>query len=183
LCPAGLFPAKNHPENEIREKKFNSNLNMTIMKKYSFLLIIMLSLVFSECKADNPADPETKSTAANSVVQLSNESFKKMIFNYEINKEWKFEGNRPAIIDFYADWCGPCRQLSPLVEEIAKEYSGKIDVFKVDTEKDRMLAQKLGITGLPTLLFIPAKGKPQITVGVLPKESLVKAINEILLIK
>jgi len=156
---------------------------MMIMKKYSFLLIIMLSLVFSECKADNPADPETKSTAANSVVQLSNESFKKMIFNYEINKEWKFEGNRPAIIDFYADWCGPCRQLSPLVEEIAKEYSGKIDVFKVDTEKDRMLAQKLGITGLPTLLFIPAKGKPQITVGVLPKESLVKAINEILLIK
>ena len=106
-----------------------------------------------------------------------------MVFNYELNKEWKYEGNKPAIIDFYADWCAPCRQLSPLVEEIAKEYSGKIDVFKVDTDKERNLAQKLGITGLPTLLFIPATGKPQITMGALPKESLVKAINEILLIK
>jgi len=165
------------------EKIINNKLNMTVMKKCFFLLIIMLSLVFNECRADNPADPGTKSTAANSVVQLSNDSFKKMIFNYEINKEWKFEGNRPAIIDFYADWCAPCRQLSPLVEEIAKEYSGKIDVFKVDTEKERMLAQKLGVTGLPTLLFVPVKGKPQITMGALPKESLVKAINEILLIK
>ena len=156
---------------------------MIIMKKYSFLLIIMLSLVFKECMAANPDDTGTKSTVANSVVQLTNDSFKKLVFDYEINKEWKFEGTRPAIIDFYADWCAPCRQLSPLVEEIAREYSGKIDVFKVDTEKERILAQKLGITGLPTLLFIPAKGKPQITMGALPKESLVEAINKILLIK
>jgi thioredoxin 1 len=156
---------------------------MIAMKKYSFFLIIMLSLVFSECKADNPAGSGIKSTTDYSVIQLTNDSFKKMVFNYEINKEWKFEGKKPAIIDFYADWCAPCRQLSPLVEEIAKEYSGKIDVFKVDTEKEKVLAQKLGITGLPTLLFIPAKGKPQITMGALPKESLIKAINEILLIK
>jgi thioredoxin 1 len=164
-------------------KKINNNINMKKMKKYFSLLLIILPLFFMECKADNPADPGIKSATTGSVIHLTDDSFKKMVFNYEKNIDWKYEGNRPAIIDFYADWCAPCRQLSPVVEEIAKEYSGKIDIFKVDTEKERMLAQKLGITGLPTLLFIPAKGKPQVTMGVLPKESLVKAINEILLVK
>ena len=153
------------------------------MNKYTVLSIIMFSLILNECKAGNPDDRVTKSTAANSVVQLTNDSFKKVVFNYDINKEWKFEGNKPAIIDFYADWCPPCRQLSPLVEEIAKEYAGKIDVYKVDTDKETALAQALGITNLPTLLFIPAKGKPQVTMGAMPKDNLVKAINEILLIK
>lgn len=153
------------------------------MKKYIPILTILLTLVFSECKADNPADPGTKSTADNNVIQLSDDGFKKMIFNYEVNKEWKFEGSKPAIIDFYADWCAPCRQLSPIVEEIAKEFKDKINVYKVDTEKEKLLAQKLGITGLPTLLFIPAKGNPQVTMGALPKEDLLNAINEILLIK
>lgn len=157
---------------------------MMIMKKYFFLLIIMLSLVFNECKADKPvSEPMTAKSGNNQVVQMTNETFKKMVFNYEANKEWKFEGSKPAIIDFYADWCPPCRQLSPLVEEIAKEYSGRIDVYKVDTDKETTLAQALGITNLPTLLFIPAKGKPQMTMGALPKENLVKAINEILSIK
>jgi len=106
-----------------------------------------------------------------------------VIFNYEAGSEWKYAGKRPAIIDFYADWCAPCRQLSPLVEEIAKEYSGKIDVYKVDTDKENVLSQKLGITGLPTLVFIPVEGKPQITMGALPKETLVKAINDILKVR
>jgi thioredoxin len=88
-----------------------------------------------------------------------------------------------VIIDFNASWCPPCRQLSPIVEEIAKEYSGKIVVYKVDTDKEQQLAQSMGVTGLPTLLFIPVKGKPQLSVGFIPKETLVKAINEVLLIK
>ena len=83
-------------------------------------------------------------TTGNAVVPMTNETFKKVVFNYDENKEWKFEGNKPAIIDFYADWCPPCRQLSPLVEEIAKEYSGRIDVYKVDTDKEKTLAQALG---------------------------------------
>jgi thioredoxin len=106
-----------------------------------------------------------------------------MVFNYEVNKEWKYEGSKPAIIDFYADWCGPCRQLSPVVEEIAKEYAGKIVVYKVDTDKEKILSQSLGITGLPTLLFIPAQGSPQMSMGAIPKEGLIKAINEVLLVK
>jgi thioredoxin len=161
-----------------------NKINLSKMKKYFFLLIIMLPLIFNECKADKPANASITGTSGNNVViQMTNETFKKIIFNYEVSKEWKYEGSKPAIIDFYADWCPPCRQLSPLVEEIAKEYSGKIDVYKVDTDKETTLAQALGITNLPTLLFIPAKGKPQVTMGAIPKDSLVKAINEILLIK
>ena len=117
------------------------------------------------------------------IIYLTNESFKKMVFDYSVNKEWKYEGTKPAIIDFYADWCSPCRQLAPIIAEIAKEYSGKIIVYKVDTEKEKILAQSLGITSLPTLLFIPAKGSPQASMGSLPKESLVKIINDVLLIK
>ena len=152
------------------------------MNKYFPIIIIGMILLFSDCKADRRPGPTAVSEIAGegSVKTLTNDSFKELIFNYDINKEWKFEGERPAIIDFYADWCPPCRQLSPLVEEIAKEYSGKIDVYKVDTDKEQLLAQTLGITSLPTLLFIPAEGPPQGTMGALPRESLVSAINEIL---
>jgi thioredoxin 1 len=114
---------------------------------------------------------------------LTTESFKKMVFNYDRNKEWKYEGDKPAIIDFYADWCAPCRQLSPIVEEISKEYAGKIVVYKVDTDKERALAQSLGISGLPTLLFIPADGQPRLSMGFLSKDSLVKGVNEFLHVK
>ncbi|OFY59874.1 MAG: thiol reductase thioredoxin [Bacteroidetes bacterium GWF2_41_9] len=140
-------------------------------------------MFFINCRSENPAVAVSKGDRASSVVILTNDSFKKLVFNYELNKEWKYEGDIPAIIDFYADWCAPCRQLSPLVEEIAKEYKGKIVVYKVDTEKEKALSQSMGITGLPTLLFIPAEGQPRLSMGALPKESLVKAVNEILLVK
>jgi thioredoxin 1 len=153
------------------------------MKKYIWFLIVVFPLMFNECKAGVPDDPSAKKSDGTTVTQLTEETFKKMIFNYDKNKEWKFEGNKPVIIDFYADWCPPCRQLSPLVEEIAKEYAGKINVYKVNTDKERILSQEIGITNLPTLLFIPAQGKPQVTMGAIPKESLIKAINDILLIK
>jgi thioredoxin len=153
------------------------------MKRKIFLSVIVASLFFINCRSENPASADSKAGAGSTVVMLNNESFKKLIFNYEVNKEWKYEGEKPAIIDFYADWCAPCRQLSPLVDEIAKEYKGKIVVYKVDTEKEKTLSQSIGITGLPTLLFIPAEGQPRISMGALPKESLVKAINEILLVK
>jgi thioredoxin 1 len=117
------------------------------------------------------------------VINLTNDQFKQIVFNYDKNKEWKYEGKIPAIIDFYASWCPPCRQLSPLVEEVAKEYSGKIVVYKVDTDKEQVLSQHLGITGLPTLLFIPVKGDPETSMGFIPKETIVKTINSVLLNK
>ena len=153
------------------------------MKKKIFLSVIITSLFFINCKSENPASAKSEGGAGSSVIMLDNAAFKKLVFNYEVNKEWKYEGDKPAIIDFYADWCAPCRQLSPLVDEIAKEYAGKIIVYKVDTEKERALSQSIGITGLPTLLFIPAEGKPQVSMGLLPKESLIKAVNDILLVK
>jgi len=157
---------------------------MTIKMKRIFLLTGMIvSLMVQDILAENSMVNEPGTAAAGNIVYLTNDTFKKLVFNYTVNKDWKYEGTKPAIIDFYADWCGPCRQLSPIVEELAKEYSGKIVVYKVNTDKESLLAQNLGITSLPTLLFIPAKGKPQLTMGALPKATLVKAIEEILLIK
>jgi thioredoxin len=148
------------------------------MKKKVFLLVVISSLFIINCKSENPVSKTPGNESGSAVIQLNSEVFKKVIFNYDINKEWKYEGSKPAIIDFYADWCAPCRQLSPLVDEVAKEYAGKIVVYKVNTEEEIM-----GISGLPTLLFIPVKGKPSVSMGLVPKESLVKAINEVLLIK
>lgn len=153
------------------------------MKRKILLSLLVSSLFFITCKSENRNSSDGAKEGNTTVVQLSNETFKSMIFNYDVNKEWKYEGSKPAIIDFYADWCGPCRQLSPMVEAIAKEYEGKIIVYKVDTEKERVLAQNMGISGLPTLLFIPAQGSPQMSMGLIPKESLIKAINEVLLIQ
>lgn len=124
-----------------------------------------------------------KSSVSGEVETLTNEQFKKKIFNYEVNKEWKFEGDMPVIIDFYADWCGPCRILGPRVEAIAKQYAGKIRVYKVNTDEEQLLSQTFGITGLPTLLFIPMKGQPQASSGLVSKEDLVKAVNNVLLVK
>jgi thioredoxin len=153
------------------------------MKKTILLLVVIISFISTNCSAGNPDNKVINSGNNVIVLQLTNEAFKKNIFNYEVNKEWKYEGSKPVIIDFYADWCPPCRQLSPLVEEIAKEYAGKIIVYKVNTDKEVILAQSLGISNLPTLLYIPAKGKPQVTLGLIPKEDIVKTINEILMQK
>lgn len=155
------------------------------MKKFVFLLSAGLVLLLSNCNAGSPvrASEKTASAESDAVKSMTNEMFKQKIFNYTVNKEWKYEGNLPSIIDFYATWCGPCRMLSPRVEEIAKEYAGKIVVYKVDTDQEPVLAQSLGIQNLPTLLFIPVKGQPKVTMGAVPKETLVKAVNEVLLVK
>ncbi len=116
----------------------------------------------------------------NGVIHLTKESFKTEIFNYEANKEWKYNGNLPAIVDFYADWCGPCKMLAPVLEELQKEYGGKIQVYKVDTQKERELASVFGIRSLPTIVFIPANGEPQAAMGYHNKQQMEEMISEIL---
>ncbi len=117
------------------------------------------------------------------IEHLTATSFKEKIFNYEINKEWKFEGKKPAVIDFYADWCGPCKMVAPVLEELASEYTGKIDIYKVDTEKERELASVFGIQSIPSLLFIPLNGQPQMAMGAMPKKSFEQAFDEVLQVK
>jgi thioredoxin 1 len=112
---------------------------------------------------------------------LTKETFKSKVFNYEMNKDWKYEGNLPCIIDFYADWCGPCKMVAPLLEELSKEYQGKINIFKVDTEAEQELSSVFGIQSIPSILFCPVDGSPQMAMGALPKASFVQAINDILL--
>ena len=110
---------------------------------------------------------------------LITESFKEKIFNYEINEEWKFEGDKPAIVDFYADWCGPCKMVAPILEELSNEYGDKIDFYKIDTESEQELATTFGIRSIPSLLFIPVEGQPQMSMGALPKEGFKDAIKQI----
>jgi thioredoxin 1 len=152
------------------------------MKK-NLLLLGFIYVIFSGCQAGDPQKTGSRTNTTNPVIHLTNDSFKQKIFNYESGSQWKYAGEMPAIIDFYADWCAPCRQLSPVVEELAKEYGGKIVVYKVDTDKEQLLSQNLGIQSLPTLLLIPAQGDPRIIIGVLPKDQLVKAIQDVLLVK
>jgi len=112
---------------------------------------------------------------------LTKETFHEKVFNYEKNKDWAFEGKLPCLIDFYADWCQPCKIVAPILEELAKEYEGKINIYKVNTEDQTELAGAFGIRSIPSLLFCPAEGQPQMAQGALPKESLVQAINDVLL--
>ncbi len=112
---------------------------------------------------------------------LTKDTFLKEIFDYENNKEWKFEGTIPAVIDFYADWCGPCKMVAPIIEELSEEYAGKVNFYKIDTEAEQELAAAFGIQSIPSLLFIPAEGKPQMAAGALPKDTFIEVIEKELL--
>ncbi len=120
-------------------------------------------------------------TAVKQTVHLTTVDFKEKIFNYETNKEWKYEGTLPAIIDFYADWCQPCKMVAPVLEDLAREYSGQIMIYKVNTEEEQELASVFGIQSIPTILFIPREGQPQAAMGALPKKTFEQAIKDVLL--
>jgi len=112
---------------------------------------------------------------------LTKQTFLDKVFNFEVNKDWKFEGELPAIIDFYADWCGPCKMVAPILEELSTEYNGKINIYKIDTEAEQELAAAFNIRSIPSMLFIPMNGQPQMAVGALPKDALKNAISKVLL--
>jgi thioredoxin len=114
-------------------------------------------------------------------IPLTYETFKTKVFDFEKHQEWKFEGDKPCLIDFWAAWCGPCRMIAPILEELSEEYKDQINIYKVDTEAEQELAAMFGIRSIPSLLFVPMNGKPQMAAGALPKEVLKEIIDKELL--
>lgn len=115
-------------------------------------------------------------------IQLTTQEFKDKIFNYDLSQDWSYQGSSPAIIDFYADWCGPCKMVAPVLEELSKEYEGKLVIYKVNTDAEEELSAVFGIQSIPTLLFIDANGQPTMQAGAYPKHVLKKVIEEKLLV-
>lgn len=157
--------------------------------KSLFILAVIGGLIFSSCsgsasKANGSQGEEKTEETSEEPVHLTKETFKQKVMNYEANQQdWVFEGNKPCVIDFYADWCQPCKKIAPIMVNLAKEYEGEINVYKIDTEKQKELASVFGIQSIPTILFCPEEGKPQMARGALPKKTFVNIIDEFLLKK
>lgn len=113
-------------------------------------------------------------------INLTKETFLEKVFNFEKNDTWKFEGNKPAIIDFYADWCGPCKMVAPILEALSETYKDKIDIYKIDTEAEQELSAAFGIRSIPSMLFCPMDAQPQMANGALPKTELERIIADVL---
>lgn len=128
----------------------------------------------SDAPADSPA------VVSDKIIYLNTDEFKQQVFDYSTNKQWKYSGKVPAIVDFYADWCRPCKMLEPTLIELQKEYKGKIQIYKVNTDKNPELSRVFGISGIPALLFIPMEGEPQMATGLLPKETLETTIADVM---
>lgn len=159
--------------------------------KIKFLIIGILSvIVLAACtnttnnnKVDTNSQ-ETETKMEQKVINLTKADFLTKVANYEENpQEWTYLGDKPCIIDFYADWCGPCKMVAPILEELAEEYKDDIYIYKVDTEAEQELAAAFGIRSIPSLLFCPLGEQPQMAQGALPKDGFKQAINEVLLKK
>ena len=154
------------------------------MRKLKDLFLISVVLLLVSCSMSAKSDKnETGNVAAQGeVVVLNKADFLTKVYNYEKNQtEWVYEGTKPCIVDFYADWCGPCKKVSPILKELAGEYKNDIIIYKINVDNEKELAAAFGIQSIPTLLIIPAKGKPQLAQGALSKEQFVEQINGFLL--
>jgi thioredoxin len=153
------------------------------MKKQFLTIVFVLATVFSVCaqKAENKT---VAPASTDKPIYLTKAEFFKRIANWEATPDkWVYLGDKPCFIDFYTTWCGPCKRVAPIVEELAKTYAGQIYVYKIDTDKEKEIAAAFGIRSIPSLLFIPMNGMPQMAVGALDKDTFLKIINDVLLKK
>ena len=134
----------------------------------SFLILLLGLISLSPLMADD-------------VVYITTEQFKARIFDYKTEKDWKYKGKKPCVIDFYTTWCGPCKRLAPIMEELSQTYCDKVTFYKADTERERELAYVFNISSIPQVLYVPVEGKPMLLKGLYPKEEIVKIIDEFLL--
>lgn len=160
------------------------------MKNLRTLLLLLAAIVAVSCsnstetKAQNDQTVKTEKSeiAEGKTIHMTKDMFLERVMDFETNKEqWIYKGDKPAIIDFYADWCKPCKLIAPIMDELAEEYKGQLYIYKVDTQVERELAQVFGIRSIPAVLFIPMEGQPQMSTGALPKETFKDAIDDFLL--
>ena len=150
------------------------------MKRVLASLIVLFALFSTSC-AQSKKEVKKEDT---SVIQMDKQMFLDKVFDYTTGAtEWKYQGEKPAVIDFYATWCGPCRMVAPILKALAKEYGDSIVVYKIDTDKEKELSMAMGIQSLPTIVFIPQTGQPQVIVGAADKATFRRAIDEVLLNK
>lgn len=167
--------------------KYNYNIMKKTILIFALLLGVSTGAVFAGGNSD--INSVNKNTVTNykttnkkmGTINLTKDEFLKRVVNYVDNPtEWKYLGDKPAIIDFYADWCGPCKMIAPILEELAEEYADKMYVYKVDTESEQELAAAFGIRSIPSLLFVPMDEAPQMAQGALPKHAMKEAIESVL---
>ena len=160
------------------------------MKNFRTILLLLAAIVAVSCsnstetkaQADNQAQATENVNDEGKTIHMNKEMFIERVMDFETNKEeWIYLGDKPAIIDFYADWCKPCKLIAPIMDELADEYKGQIYIYKVDTQVERELASIFGIRSIPAVLFIPMEGQPQMSTGALPKETFKSAIDDFLL--
>ena len=152
------------------------------MKKLTFLILLAATLMGSSCTGSPAEGTGTTGNSDDQVVKLTAATFQKLVWDYKKNpQQWVFAGDQPVIIDFYADWCRPCKMVAPIMEELSKEYKGKIRIYKVNTDEQRELAGLFNVSSIPAILFVPKNGKPQMAVGAMQKANYIEAINTILL--
>lgn len=148
------------------------------MNKLKYLTLLLFVSLAACAGSPNHSDSEGE------VIVLNKADFLTKVFDYEKNpSKWTYQGDKPCIIDFYADWCGPCRRVAPVLKELAKRYKDDIVIYKINVDKERELAGTFGVSSIPMILFVPMKGEPQVSMGALPEESFVKMIEEVLLEK